>query len=129
MAPVVTVPKKSGEIRLCSDYHELNKQTMKDAYQLPLLDEVQDQLATSAIFSILDLQNGYWQMPGNKGDIMKTAFFPGPGIGLFQFKRMPFSLDGAPSSFQRLVNMVFRGATFVTTYIQGLRHHFQSGGG
>lgn len=59
LAPVVIIPKKSGEIRLCVDYRQLNKQTTKDAYPLPLPDEVQDRLAESPIFSTLDLQSGY----------------------------------------------------------------------
>ena len=52
LAPVIIVPKKSGEIRLCVDYRQLNKQTSKDAYPLPLSDEVQDCLSGSAIFSM-----------------------------------------------------------------------------
>ena len=59
MAPMVFVHKKLGEIRLCVDYRELNKKTTKDAYPLPLPDEVQDRLAGSTIFSTLDLQCGY----------------------------------------------------------------------
>ena len=120
LAPVVIVPKKSGEIRLCVDYRQLNKQTSKDAYPLPLPDEVQDRLSGSAIFSTLDLQNGYWQMPVNEADIPKTAFCP---TGLFQFTRMPFGLTGAPSSFQRLMNKIFRDLPFVTTYIDDILVH------
>ena len=123
LAPVVIVPKKSGEIRLCVDYRQLNKQTTKDAYPLPLPDEVQDRLAGSAIFSTLDLQSGYWQMPVHDTDIPKTAFCPGPGMGLFQFTRMPFGLTGAPSSFQRLMNKIFRNLPFVTTYIDDILVH------
>ena len=63
LAPAVYVPKKSGELRICIDYRELNKRTMKDAYPLPLPDEVQDRLAGAKIFSKLDLQSGYWQLP------------------------------------------------------------------
>jgi len=60
MAPAVFVPKKSGELRICIDYRELNKQSIKDSYPLPLPDEVQDRLAGSKIFSTLDLHSGYW---------------------------------------------------------------------
>ena len=74
MAPMVFPRKKSGEIRLCVDYRELNKKTIKDAYPLPLPDEMQDHLAGSAIFSMLDLQCGYWQMPVHPDDRAKTAF-------------------------------------------------------
>ena len=77
MAPAVFVPKKSGELRLCIDYHELNKKTTKDAYPLPLPDEVQDRFSGSTIFSTLDLQSGYWQLPVSPTDREKTAFCPG----------------------------------------------------
>ena len=123
MAPAVFVPKKSGDIRLCIDYRELNKKTTKDAYPLPLPDEVQDRLSGSKIFSTLDLQSGYWQLPVNPEDQAKTAFCPGPGMGLFQFKRMPFGLTGAPSSFQRLMDRVLRGLPFVTTYLDNILIH------
>ena len=92
MAPAVFVWKKTGEIRLCVDYRELNKKTVKDAYPLPRPDEVQDRLAGSTVFSTLDLQSGTWQLPVNPNDQPKTAFSPGPGMGLFQFCRMPFAL-------------------------------------
>ena len=116
MAPAVFVRKKSGAIRLCVDYCELNKKTTKDAYPLPLPDEVQDRLAGSTVFSTLDLQSGYWQMPVHPTDQHKTAFCPGPGMGLFQFCRMPFGLTGAPSSFQRLMDKVLRVLAFNPHY-------------
>ena len=62
-------------------------------------------------------------MPVNEADIPKTAFCPGPGMGLFQFTRMPFGLTGAPSSFQRLMNNIFRDLPFVTTYIDDILVH------
>ena len=115
MAPAVFVRKNSGEICLCVDYRELNKKTTKDAYPLPLPDEVQDQLEGAKVFTTLDLQCGYWQMSVNPTDREKTAFCPGPGMGLFQFRQMPFGLAGAPSSFQQLMNQIFKGFSFVTT--------------
>ena len=123
MAPAVYVRKKSGELRMCVDYRELNKRTTKDAYPLPLPDEVQDQLARSVIFSTLNLKSGYWQLPVHPEDRMKTAFCPGPGLGLYQFCRMPFGLSGAPSSFQRLMDKVLRGLTFATTYVDDILVH------
>ena len=123
MAPAVFVPKKSGELRMCIDYRELNKKTVKDAYPLPLADEVQDHLAGSTIFSTLDLRSGYWQMPVHQSDQYKTAFCPGPGLGLFQFKRMPFGLTGAPSSFQRMMDKLFRDLPFVSSYIDDVLIH------
>ena len=55
---------------------------------------------------MLDRQSGYWQMPVNTDDHEETALCPGPGMGLFKFKRMPFGLSGSPSSFQRFMDKV-----------------------
>ena len=112
MAPVVFVPKKSGELRQCVDYRELKK-TVTDAYPLPLPDKVQDQLSGSTIFSTLDLQSGYWQLPVSLDDQLKMAFCPGARMGLYEFKRIPFGLSGATSSFQRLMDKFLRGLPFV----------------
>ena len=122
MAPVVFVPKKSGDLRLCIDYRELNKNTTKDAYPLPLPDEVQDRLLGSTIFSTLDLHSGYWQLPVIPSDRQKTAFCPAPDMGLYEFRRMPFGLTGAPSSFQRM-DKVLRGFPFVTIYLDDILVH------
>ncbi|KAL5502764.1 hypothetical protein EMCRGX_G009585, partial [Ephydatia muelleri] len=69
---------------------------------------------------------GYWQVPVNQEDQEKTAFSPGPGMGLFQFKRMPFGLCGASSTFQRLMNTVMRGLPYVTTYQDDVLIHSPS---
>ena len=61
---------------------------MKDAYPLPLVDEVQDRLSGCTIFSTLVLQSGFWQLPVHPDDYEKTDFCPGPGLGLFQFNLM-----------------------------------------
>ena len=78
-------------------------------YPLLLPDEVQDRLSGSKVFSKLDLHSGYWQLSVKKeeGCIM-TAFCPAPGMGLYEFYRMPFGVTGGPSSFQR------QGVTWTT---------------
>ena len=126
LAPAVFVRKKTGDIRLCIDYRELNKRATKDAYTLPRPDKVQDQLAGSQVFSTLDLQCGYWQLPVHAADHYKTAFSPGPGMGLFQFHRMPFGLSGAPASFQWLMDKVCRGLPVTTTYLDDVLVHSAS---
>jgi len=120
MASTVFVPKKSGELRICVDYRALNKQTTKDSYPLPLPDKVQDQLANATVFSTLDLHSGYWQLPVAEADQPKTAFCPGPGMGLYQFCRMPFGFSGAPASFQRLMDTVLHGLPFTSTYLDDI---------
>ena len=111
---------------MCVDYRELNKRSCRDAYPLPLPDDVQDRLAGSTIFSTLDLHSGYWQLPVHPEDYHKTAFCPGPEMGLYHFRRMPFGLSGAPSSFQRLMNTVLHGLSFVTKYIDDILVHLKT---
>ena len=118
--------KKTGDTRICVDYRQLNKRTVKDAYPLPRPDEIQDQLAGSTIFSALDLQSGYWQLPVNSSDRAKTAFCTGPDLGLFQFCIMPFGLSGAPASFQCLMDTILRDLPFVTTYLDNVLIHSSS---
>ena len=117
MAPAVFVKKKTGDIRICVDYQELKKKTIKDVYPLHHIDEVQDRLSGSVIFSMLYLRSGYWQLLVNPADCYKTALCPGPGLALFQFCRMLFGLSGAPSLFQRLMYKLFCYLPFVVTYL------------
>ena len=83
---------------------------------------MQDRLAGSVVFSTLDLQCGYWQMPVYPLDKEKTAFCPAPGMGLYQFCRMPFGLMNALSSFQCMMDRIFRSLPYVSTYIDVLIH-------
>ena len=120
MAPAVFVRKKPS---LVCGLSRVKQENTEGHVPIPLPDEVQDKLANSKIFSTLDLQQGYWQMPVNPQDCHKTAFCPGPGMGLFHTRYMPFGLTGAPSSFQRLMNQLFRDLPFVTIYIDDIHVH------
>uniref|UniRef100_H3G6K9 Reverse transcriptase domain-containing protein n=1 Tax=Phytophthora ramorum TaxID=164328 RepID=H3G6K9_PHYRM len=102
--PVVIVRKKDGSVRFCIDYRSLNAVTVKDVYPLPRVDETLEALYGSQRFTSLDLHAGYWQLGVAKEDRAKTAFTT--RRGLFQFRRMPFGLCNAPSTFQRLMDCV-----------------------
>ena len=120
LAPCVFVPKKNGEIRICVDYRELNKRTQKNSYPLPLPDEVQEKIGKSQVFSKLDCRKGFWQVPLCTEDQHKTAFSPGPGMGLYEFTHLPFGLTGAPGTFQLLMDHVLRGLDYVIVYVDDI---------
>jgi hypothetical protein len=108
---VVIVRKKDGTVRFCIDYRALNAVTAKDVYPLPRVDETLEARYGSQRFTSLDLHAGYWQLGVAEEDRPKTAFTT--RRGLFQFKRMPFGLCNAPSTFQRLMDCVLRGLTWI----------------
>lgn len=113
--PVVLVKKKDGEVRFCIDYRALNKVTKKDVYPLPRIDETIEALGGAVLFTTLDLKAGYWQIQVAEADRPKTAFTTKQG--LYQFVRMPFGLTNAPSTFQRMMNSVLRGLTWMTCLV------------
>nr|GFB37912.1 putative reverse transcriptase domain-containing protein [Tanacetum cinerariifolium] len=73
-APVLFIKKKDGSFRMCINYHEQNKLTMKNRYPLPRIDDLFDQLQGSSVYSKIDLRSGYHQLRVCKEDIPKTAF-------------------------------------------------------
>ena len=99
--------KKDGGVRWCIDYRRLNDVTVKDAYPLPRIDSCLDQLSSAKIFSTLDLQSGYWQQELEESSKPKTAFIS--KYGLYEYNMLPFGLCGAPSTFQRCMEMILRG--------------------
>lgn len=106
-SPLVMVRKKSGEIRVCVDYRKLNERTVKDAYPLPRIDMCLDCLSSAKIFSTVDLQSAYMQLEVVEEDRHKTAFIT--KSGLWEYNVLPFGLCNAPSSFQRCMELIFRG--------------------
>ncbi|GKE91327.1 putative reverse transcriptase domain-containing protein [Tanacetum coccineum] len=103
-APVLFVKKKDGSFRICIDYCELNKLTVKNRYHLPRIDDLFDQLQGSSVYSKIDLRSGYHQLRIKEEAIPITAFRTRYGHSEFQV--MPFGLTNAPTVFMDLMNRV-----------------------
>jgi hypothetical protein len=105
-APVLFVKKKDGTLRLCIEFRQLNKVTIKNKYPLPRIDDLFHQLKDARIFSNIDLRLGYHQVRIRYEDINKTSFKT--RYGHYKFTVVPFGLSNAPIVFMCLMNGVFR---------------------
>jgi Reverse transcriptase (RNA-dependent DNA polymerase) len=103
-SPVVLVPKHDGSLRFCIDYRKLNAITVRDTYPLPRMDECIDSLGDAVVFSTLDCNSGYWQIPLDEADRDKTTF--SSHAGTFRFLRIPFGFRNAPATFQRAFDII-----------------------
>ncbi|KAK9095945.1 hypothetical protein Sjap_021442 [Stephania japonica] len=127
-APVLFVKKKDGSLRLCIDYRQLNKATVKNKYPLPRIDDLFDQLTGSQCFSKINLRSGYHQLRIRAEDMEKTAFRT--RYGHYRLI-MPFGLTNAQTMFMDLMHRVLRQDTWTICHCVHRRHLdiFQDSGG
>ena len=104
-AHVIFIKKKDSALRLCIDYHQLNKMTIKNRYPLPRIDDLFDQLRGATVFSKIDLRSGYHQVQIKDEEFFKTTFRT--RYGHYEFVVMPFGLTNALNFFMCLMNNVF----------------------
>jgi hypothetical protein len=104
-ALVLFVKNKDGTLRLCIDYRQLNKMSIKNKHPLPRINDLFDQVGGARIFSKLDLQFDYHQVRIKDEDISKTTFWT--RYGHYEFVVIPFELTNAPATFMCLMNSIF----------------------
>jgi hypothetical protein len=110
-APVILVPKKSPDgtpkYRFCTDFRGLNSVTITPVYPIPDIKSNLSLMAGSKYFTLLDIENAYWNIPIKEEDKDKTGFVT--PFGSFRYERMAFGLSGAPSTFQRVMDAMLVG--------------------
>ena len=120
---IVMVNQTTGELRFCCDFRPLNDVTVKDAFPLQRIDESLSRMGNAKIFTSIDLAWAFWQIPLKKCDRWKTAF--AFELGLFEWRRMPFGLCNASTTFQRsitraLQNIQQRHGSVVMAYFDDI---------
>lgn len=106
VSPIVLVRKKDDSLRLCVDYRELNKITIKDNFPTPMIDDHLDRLKGKRVYSSLDLKNRFYHVRMAESSIKYTAFIT--PMGKFEYLKMPFGLTNAPRVFRRYIHDIFR---------------------
>uniref|UniRef100_A0A9J7XM44 Reverse transcriptase domain-containing protein n=1 Tax=Cyprinus carpio carpio TaxID=630221 RepID=A0A9J7XM44_CYPCA len=115
VSPIVVTMKKTGGIRMCVDLREPNKAVIIDSYPLPHMEELLTALAGSTMFSTIDLESAYHQVPLHPESRDLTAFITHEG--LFRFCRVPYGLASAPSVFQKMMECILKGVPNVQNYL------------
>ena len=106
-ARMVVVQKPNGKVRICVDLTRLNESVRRERHPLPSVDQVLGQLSGATIFSKLDANSGFWQVPLSQEYALLTPFIT--PFGRFCFHRLPFSISSAPEIFQRMMSQMLSG--------------------
>ena len=120
-AGMVVVPKKTGQIRICVDLKPLNQSVKRELYPLPRVDEALAQLTGATVFSKLDANSGFWQIPLAESSRALTTFLT--PFGRYQFNKLPFGITSAPEHFQRRMLEVLSGLEGVVCLIDDVLVH------
>ena len=106
-AGMVVVPKKSGAVRICVDFRRLNESVLRETHPLPKVDNTLAQLTGATVFSKIDANSGFWQIPLDPTSRELTTFIT--PFGRFHFNRLPFGIASAPEHFQRQMETILSG--------------------
>lgn len=111
-SPLVLVWKKSGDLRICTDFRWLNARTIKDAHPLPHQADALAALGGNAYFSTMDLTSGYYNVEVHEDDRKYTAFTS--PFGLYEYNRLPQGLCNSPATFMRMMLTIFGDQNFIS---------------
>ncbi len=106
-AGMVVVPKKNGTIRICVDLKPLNKNVLMEVHPLPKVDETLAQMTGAKVFSKLDANSGFWQIPLARESRLLTTFIT--PFGRYCFNKLPFGICSAPEHFQKRISRILEG--------------------
>ena len=106
-AGMVVIPKRSGQVRICVDLKPLNQSVLREVHPIPKVDETLAQLAGAKLFSKIDANSGFWQIPLAKQSRPLTTFIT--PFGRYCFNKLPFGISSAPELFQRRMNILLEG--------------------
>ena len=113
------VKKGDGSYRPCGDYRLLNQRTKPDRYPLPRMSDILSAVSNCKIFSTIDLEKAYHQIPIHEEDKHKTAIIT--QFGLYEYNFMPFGLKNASQTFQRYIDQILRPfRAFALSYIDDI---------
>ena len=111
---MVVVPKKAGTVRICVNFRALNESVLRKVHPLPTVDETLAHLNGATVFSKLDANSGFWQIPLSDNSKHLTTFIT--PYGRYCFHKLPFSISSAPEYFQRCMSEILAGQEGVLSY-------------
>ncbi|KAL5488848.1 hypothetical protein EMCRGX_G017861 [Ephydatia muelleri] len=118
---VVVEKPKTKQLRICLDPRPLNKAIMREHFQLPTLDDIATRLHGAKVFSKLDANHGYWQIPLDRASQLLTTF--NTPFGRYCYTRLPFGISSAQEVFQKRMYQLFGDLPGVETDIDDMLIH------
>ena len=117
-APIVVVPKPNGDVRICVDLTRLNKKVRREVYQMPKVEETLGNIAKGAVYSKLDANSGFHQVPLSKESAKLTTFIT--PFGRYIFRRLPYGISSAPEFFQKQMDQELVGLEGVVCHMDDI---------
>ena len=117
-APIVVVPKPNGDVRICVDLTRLNKKVRREVYQMPKVEETLGNIAKGAVYSKLDANSGFHQVPLSEESAKLTTFIT--PFGRYMFRRLPYGISSAPEFFQKRMDQELAGLEWVVSHMDDI---------